>query len=161
MWRLSFGHQVAMYPSSSRTEGTCSDVDSLPRCSTVFIHTLPHSWKSCFATRHQGKENAPGVQEYLRRWYSGAHQWLNLLLITTLKDVLPSQCRRNEMHRRCRFEPWVRKIPWIRPWQPTPVFLPGESHGQRSLGSIIHGIAKSWIQLKWLRMDGSFLSSSC
>jgi len=27
----------------------------------------------------------------------------------------------------------VRKIPWRRAWQPTPVFLPGESHGQRSL----------------------------
>ena len=31
------------------------------------------------------------------------------------------------------FDPWVRKIPWKRAWQPTPVFLPGESHGQRSL----------------------------
>ena len=30
------------------------------------------------------------------------------------------------------FDPWVRKIPW-RAWQPTPAFLPGESHGQRSL----------------------------
>ena len=29
--------------------------------------------------------------------------------------------------------PWVRKIPWRREWQPTPVLLPGESHGQRSL----------------------------
>ena len=29
--------------------------------------------------------------------------------------------------------PWVGKIPWRRAWQPTPVFLPGESHGQRSL----------------------------
>ena len=31
------------------------------------------------------------------------------------------------------FDPWVRKIPWRREWQPTPVFLPGEFHGQRSL----------------------------
>ena len=30
-------------------------------------------------------------------------------------------------------DPWVRKIPWRRKWQPTPVFLPGECHGQRSL----------------------------
>ena len=29
--------------------------------------------------------------------------------------------------------PWVEKIPWRREWQPTPVFLPGEFHGQRSL----------------------------
>ena len=35
--------------------------------------------------------------------------------------------------RRGKFDPWVRKIPWRRKWQPTPVFLPGESHGQRSL----------------------------
>ena len=30
-------------------------------------------------------------------------------------------------------DPWVRKIPWRREWLPTPVFLPGEFHGQRSL----------------------------
>ena len=32
-----------------------------------------------------------------------------------------------------RFNSWVRKIPWRKKWQPTPVFLPGEFHGQRSL----------------------------
>ena len=37
------------------------------------------------------------------------------------------QCKRH------RFDPWVRKIPWRRKWQLTLVFLPGESHGQRSL----------------------------
>ena len=36
-------------------------------------------------------------------------------------------------HRRCGFDPWVRKIPWRRAWQPTPVFWPGEFHGQGSL----------------------------
>ena len=35
--------------------------------------------------------------------------------------------------RRPKFDPWVGKIPWRRKWQPTPVFLPRESHGQRSL----------------------------
>ena len=40
------------------------------------------------------------------------------------------QCRRRK---RPRFDPWVRKLPWRRAWQPTPVFLPGEYHGQRSL----------------------------
>ena len=34
---------------------------------------------------------------------------------------------------RCVFDPWVGKIPWSRAWQPTPAFLSGESHGQRSL----------------------------
>ena len=43
---------------------------------------------------------------------------------------LACQCRR---HKRLGFNPWVGKIPWRREGQPTPVFLPGESHGQRSL----------------------------
>ena len=34
---------------------------------------------------------------------------------------------------RCKFDPWVRKIPWRRKWQPAPVFLPGKFHVQRSL----------------------------
>ena len=40
------------------------------------------------------------------------------------------QCRR---HKRCGFDPWVWKSPWRRAWQPTPVFLPKESHEQRIL----------------------------
>ena len=38
--------------------------------------------------------------------------------------------------RRCEFDPWVGKIPWRRKLQPTPVFLPGKFHGQRSLQSM-------------------------
>ena len=48
---------------------------------------------------------------------------------STVKN-LACPCRRRK---RCRFDPWIRKIPWNRKWQPTPVFLPGKSHGQRSL----------------------------
>ena len=40
------------------------------------------------------------------------------------------QYRRRKRH---GFDPWVRKIPWKRKWQPIPAFLPGKSHGQRSL----------------------------
>ena len=49
--------------------------------------------------------------------------------------------------RRPEFDPWVRKIPWRREWQPTPVFLPGELHGQRSLvGYISWGCKESsWL----------------
>ena len=49
------------------------------------------------------------------------------------------QCRR---HRGLGFDPWVRNIPWKRVWQPTPVFLPGKSHGQRILVVYIHGVTK-------------------
>ena len=40
------------------------------------------------------------------------------------------ECRR---HRRHELNLWAGKIPWRRKWQPAPVFLPGKSHGQRSL----------------------------
>ena len=46
------------------------------------------------------------------------------------------QCTR---HKRHRFSPGVRKIPWRRAWQPTPVFLLGEPHGQRSLAGCSPG----------------------
>ena len=36
-------------------------------------------------------------------------------------------------HKKCRFDLGVRKMPWRKAWQPTPVFLSGQSHGQRSL----------------------------
>ena len=44
--------------------------------------------------------------------------------------------RWSRIHLQCRrpgFNPWVGKVPWRREWQPTPVFLPGEFHGQRIL----------------------------
>ena len=48
------------------------------------------------------------------------------------------QCKRWE------FNPWVRNVPWRRAWQPTPVFLPGESHGQRGAWwATVHGVAES------------------
>ena len=51
------------------------------------------------------------------------------------------------------FDPWVRKIPWRRKWQSTPVFLPGESHGQRSLAGYIQFMgSQSWTRLKRLSM---------
>ena len=58
-----------------------------------------------------------------------------------------SQCKR---HKRPGFDIWVRKIPWRRTWQPTPMFLPGRipqienPDGPQSVGS------QSWIRLKRL-----------
>ena len=42
-------------------------------------------------------------------------------------------CRQCRSHKRHRFDPWVGKMPWMRAWQATTVFLPGEYHGPRSL----------------------------
>ena len=54
------------------------------------------------------------------------------------------------IHKRCRFDPGIRKIHWRRAWQPTPVFLPGESHRQRQV--TVLGVAKSQTWLKYLSM---------
>ena len=56
--------------------------------------------------------------------------WLKNFLGGTSGKNPACQCRR---HKRHGFNLWVRKIPWRRAWQPIPVFLPGESHEQRSL----------------------------
>ena len=49
----------------------------------------------------------------------------------------PQQCGRPE------FDPRVKKIPCRREWLPTPIILPGESHGQRSLATTGHGFTES------------------
>ena len=49
------------------------------------------------------------------------------------------QCRRCK---RCGYDPRIGTIPWRRAWQPTPVFLPGKLHGQRSLGATVHGLQR-------------------
>ena len=51
------------------------------------------------------------------------------------------------------FSPWVRKIPWRRAWQPILVFLPEESHGQRSLVGYVPWVAKSRICMKQLTLS--------
>ena len=45
----------------------------------------------------------------------------------------PPAMQKMQEHRKHRFYPWGRKIPWRRKWQSIPVFLPGKFHGQRSL----------------------------
>ena len=44
-----------------------------------------------------------------------------------------SDGKESAQYRKSRLDSWVEKIPWRRSWQPTPVFLPGESRGQRNL----------------------------
>jgi len=46
---------------------------------------------------------------------------------------------------------------WRRKWQPTPVFLPGESQGRGSLVAAVYGVTQSWTWLKWLSSSSSLL----
>ena len=69
---------------------------------------------------------------------------VSLLLYLFLKDknsqsywgTVKAEHRANNL-------PWREKIPWRRAWQPTPVFLPGKSHRQRSWQATVHGVTKS------------------
>ena len=61
-----------------------------------------------------------------------------IFLVTCIIDWMgyPGASAVKNLACRCRrhgFDPWVGRISWRRIWQPTPVFLPGKSHGQRSL----------------------------
>ena len=61
--------------------------------------------------------------------------------------------------KRPRFDPWVRKIPWRRKWQPTPVFLPGEFHEQRSLACYSPWDSKESDTIVWLTFTFHFFST--
>ena len=57
-------------------------------------------------------------------------RWPKWMIFLIHGQIICLQCRR---HRKCRSDPQVWMVHWRRKWQPTSVFLPGESHGQRSL----------------------------
>ena len=71
------------------------------------------------------------------------------------------QCRR---YKRCEYNPWIWTIPWRRTWQHIPVFLPGESHGQRSLaGYSLSGrrVGHDWVTntatIKWQELVWGYI----
>ena len=82
------------------------------------------------------------VKLWLPRWLSGKES--------------ACQCRR---YKRCSFNPWVRKSPCRRKWQPTPVFLPGESHRQRSLAGYSPRVCKT-VRHNWMTNTFTFIADS-
>jgi len=97
---------------------------------------VPRTWLSC-AGIWEADTRAGGSRVAGRRSSTLCHVvQYKCFNLNVVKTGLPSelsgwriclQCRRP------RFDSWVGKIPWRRKWQSTPVFLPRESHGQRSL----------------------------
>ena len=79
----------------------------------------------------QKAEQDFSLKSRLYRWFPWWLRWLRICL----------QCGRSG------FNPWVGKIPWRREQQPTPVLLPGEFHGQRSLAGYSPWVTKSWTRL--------------
>ena len=81
----------------------------------------------------------PKTQEPGGLWSIGSrrvgHDWSYLACIL-IADTTSQVAQWQRTHCQCRwhgFDPWVGEIPWKRKKQPTPVFLPTESHRQRSL----------------------------
>ena len=97
-----------------------SPSELLPRRLAFPLHPGPAHHGRVSGCRVSGLGAPPCVRfrnytcQRLPRWLSGRKS--------------PWQCRR------CRFDSWIGKIPWRRKWQPTPVFLPGESQGQKACG---------------------------
>ena len=100
-------------------------------------------WDNCEAPLCSNQEVPSGMETTSPQWElvintpSGGSHSLSALLphipVGASRAHIPNkllacQCRR------LRFDPWIWKIPWRRTWQPTSVFLSGQSHGQRSLG---------------------------
>ena len=106
-----------LLPLLNSHHSPCSLLPTLPPCCSAPAPGPLHKWSFCLMCL--------GQSCFLR------NSSLILTLAGGASDKEPAcQCRGCQ---RCGFSPWVTKIPWRRAWQPTPVFLPGESHGQRSL----------------------------
>jgi len=100
---------------------------------------------SCFSTSSVlNKEAKLSVRLWSVVMSPEAHCWS----VLTFNGKEPtSQCRR---YKRPRFNCWVGKIPQKRKWQPTPVFLPGESYRQRSLAGYSPSGRKESDTTEWL-----------
>ena len=98
--------------------------DSLCRCQLLLAEAMPAIW-NLLAPIPAGL--LPQLYEESR--YGAFKHCKNLTGLPWWLSGKESACQ----CRRLRFYHCVRKIPWRRTWQPTPVFLPGESHGKRSL----------------------------
>ena len=76
-----------------------------------------------------------------------AREWWASQVVLVVKNPPANEGRR----KRCGFYSWVGKTLWRRAQRPIPVFLPGESHGQRSLGSIgSHRVGHNWSDLAFM-----------
>ena len=97
-----------------------------------------------------------------------------LKIICLLNSVLSLTCfifhldtsitwwlRQQRICLQCRVHPWVGTIPWRREWQPTPVFLPGKFHGQKSLAGYSPWVCKESDMTELLTPSLSFLPLPC
>ena len=82
-------------------------------------------WQSCYLTCT--------VRKLAREKHSVQQMDSDMHLLGFLGSAVVRNLLAMQEHGRCKYGPWVGKIPWRSKWQRTPVFLPGQSHGERSL----------------------------
>ena len=110
------------------------------RRKTRMFFKIHNNYYKGFPCGASGKEPVNSVQFSSIQFFSHvrlfATPWITArqasLSITNSWSSLRLTCQLRR-HKRHGFDPWVRKNPWRRKWQPTPIFLPGESHGERNL----------------------------
>ena len=118
-------------------------------CLGLLVRLLCCEWQKSNSNELKQKENS--LPLVTRRGFAGG----------TNGKELACQCRR---HKRGGFSPWVGKILWRRKWQPTPISLPGRSHGQRSLGGcsmVLQRVGHDWVtRALWPESPGVELTAA-
>ena len=109
----------------------------LPRGKHLLSSWMQSPFTGILGPRRGNLSPLPPLSPMFAMNYEAVCHELNFFIFSckpALHFLLVAQMVKNWLHcRRPRFCPWVGKIPWKREWQPTPVFLTIEFHGQRSL----------------------------
>ena len=109
--------------------GAISRITKPEHCRESLFLLLPYPLCKLSVT-FPGKGNGNPLQYSVTEQLTHTHTWCYSFPRGARGRESACQGRR---HRRHGFDPWVRRIPWRRKWHLIPVFLPGKSHGQRSL----------------------------
>ena len=101
-------------------------------------------WKLYFADMDKASSS---ILESIKFW-NFKSQWIVTTGAIITRFVVAQQKKQKQKTvfqcRRLEFNPWGRKIPWRREWRSTPVFLPGESRGRKSLAATAYEVKREW-----------------
>ena len=125
---------------------------------TQGLNPLPLHWQGRFIYHWATRETHISDHQVMLHSWLCKHPVPLAFAEADLRSCFPWWLSGKESTGQCRrpgFNPWVRKIPWRRKWQPTLVFLLGESHGQRSLEGYSPWVAES---AQWRRGAGDTLA---
>ena len=151
---------------------------------TFLSDLFSHSFNRCVSLIHQHKHWELTVSWYKSRCQGYRCDWdrmaalleqvgwgsaNNITALSTLQKAcvadslwLPGGKESTCQCRRRQFDSWVRKNPWERKWQPTPVFLPENPMDQGACWATVHGVTKNWTRLSnWTLSTGSLRSETC